>query len=102
MGFYPVCPGSGQYALGSPLFRKMEVRRPDGRRFVIEAEDNAPDKVYVQSFSIDGRRQSRNYVTFDELVKGARLRFRMGPEPELKRGTAESDAPYSFSVNYSK
>ena len=102
MGFYPVCPGSGQYALGSPLFRKIEVRRPDGRHFVIEAEDNAPDKVYVQSFSIDGRRQSRNYVTFDELVKGARLRFRMGPEPELKRGTAESDAPYSFSVNYSK
>ena len=102
MGFYPVCPGSGQYALGSPLFRKMEVKRPDGRHFVIEAEDNAPDKVYVQSFSIDGRRQSRNYVTFDELVKGARLRFRMGPEPELKRGTAESDAPYSFSVNYSK
>ena len=102
MGFYPVCPGSGQYALGSPLFRKMEVRRPDGRHFVIEAEDNAPDNVYVQSFSVDGRRQSRNYVTFDELVKGARLRFRMGPEPELKRGTAESDAPYSFSVNYSK
>jgi len=102
MGFYPVCPGSGQYALGSPLFRKMEVRRPDGRHFVIEAEDNAPDRVYVQSFSVDGRRQSRNYITFDELVKGARLRFRMGPEPELKRGTAESDAPYSFSVNYSK
>ena len=102
MGFYPVCPGSGQYALGSPLFRKMEVRRPDGRHFVIEAEDNAPDKVYVQSLSVDGRRQSRNYVMFDELVKGARLRFRMGPEPEFKRGTAESDAPYSYSVNYSK
>ncbi|MCR5520052.1 MAG: GH92 family glycosyl hydrolase [Bacteroidales bacterium] len=102
MGFYPVCPGSGQYAQGSPLFKKMEVRRPDGKSFCITAEDNSAENVYVQSLSVGGRPRSSNFVSFDELKKGVRLRFRMGPEPELKRGTAESDAPYSFSDCYSK
>lgn len=42
LGFYPVCPGSGQYALGSPLFLKAEVPLPSGKRLTITTKGPGP------------------------------------------------------------
>lgn len=97
MGFYPVCPGSGQYALGSPLFRKLVLNLPEGRTLEISAPDNSEDNRYVTSVTLDGRRIDKNYITMDQLKDGAVLKFRMSDEPDRHRGTSAEAAPYSFS-----
>ncbi len=97
MGFYPVCPASEEYALGSPLFKKLTVHLENGRDLVISAPDNAPDRVYVNSLKLDGKKWEHNFVRFEDLVKGAELTFGMSERPNLQRGIREEDKPYSFS-----
>ena len=99
LGFYPVCPGSGEYALSSPLFPKVTVTLENGNLIEIAARDNAPGKPYVSSLKVNGRAVTRNFVTHDELTAGVRLNFAMSAEPATTRGTAPEDAPYSFSTN---
>ena len=97
LGFYPVCPASTQYALGTPLFKKAAVTRPDGVSFSIDAPDNGPEACFVQSMKVNGKTWTRNYVEHGDLVRGAKIRFGMGKEPALDRGTKVEDKPYSFS-----
>ena len=100
LGFYPVCPGSDQYVLGSPLFEKAVVHYEDGRRTVITAAGNGPGNCYVKSLKINGRNSSKNYLTHGTLTAGGKLEFGMSDTPDLSRGTAPSDAPYSFSSEF--
>jgi predicted alpha-1,2-mannosidase len=81
LGFYPVCPGSDRYALGSPLVRRAEVRLENGRTFVVVVRDQARRNVYVQRVELDGRPLDRPWLTHDEIAGGGRLVFSMGPEP---------------------
>jgi predicted alpha-1,2-mannosidase len=97
LGFYPVCPASTQYALGTPLFRKAVVTRPDGVKFTVDAPENSAEAFYVQSMKVNGKPWTHNYVEHEDLVRGAALRFRMGAEPAPDRGTEKEDKPYSFS-----
>jgi len=97
MGFYPVCPASCQYALGSPLFDKVTVNFPDGKKTIITASDNSDENVYVKSLKLNGAKYTRNFFTHDQLVDGARISYIMSSEPELTRGTGEDDKPYSYS-----
>ena len=98
MGFYPVCPASAQYAIGSPLFRKVTVSLPDGKKIEIKAGDNSEQNVYISSMKVDGKKYSRNYLEHSDLVKGISIEFRMGSEPDKSRGTAAEDRPYSLSL----
>ena len=98
LGFYPVCPASGQYVLGSPLFRKATIHYENGRKTVVEADGNEPGTCYVKSLKVNGRSYTKTYLTHDELTAGGKLEFGMSDTPEMKRGTALSDAPYSFSA----
>ena len=85
MGLYPVCPGDAVYVLGSPVFDRVEIRlRPGyhpGRRFVIEARDNSPTNIYIQSAELNGERLDRAWLRHEEIVRGGTLVMRMGPEP---------------------
>ncbi|MBQ9889050.1 MAG: GH92 family glycosyl hydrolase [Bacteroidales bacterium] len=96
LGFYPVCPGSGEYALGTPLFRKAIVHLPGGD-LVIDAPENSAENFYVQKLTLGGRTLTRNYLKHDELAGGAHLRFSMGSAPAFQRGTSPEDSPYSLS-----
>jgi predicted alpha-1,2-mannosidase len=97
LGFYPVCPGSGEYALGSPLFRKVVLHLPDGRQLTITARNNSPENIYVNSVQVDGKPSDRNFFTREELTRGGSVTFHMSPEPNLQRGVSETSAPYSLS-----
>jgi len=97
MGFYPVCPGSGQYALGSPLFRKLTLNLSNGKEITISAPDNSDENVYVSTVKLDGRSWDKNYLTMEQLKDGADIRFGMSDKPDLKRGTSSDAAPYSLS-----
>ena len=99
LGFYPVCPASGEYALGSPLFDRATITPQGGKKIVVSAAGNSADNVYVDSFRLGGRKHSANYITHDQLRSGAKLSFKMAPEPNTSRGTGEKDRPYSFSEN---
>ncbi|MCR5002950.1 MAG: GH92 family glycosyl hydrolase [Bacteroidales bacterium] len=96
LGFYPVCPASGEYALGSPLFKKATVHLKDGD-LVINAPENDGCNIYVQDLKLDGKEWTRNYLRYDDIKDGATLDFTMGDTPETTRGTAKEDAPYSMS-----
>ena len=97
MGFYPVCPASDQYVIGSPLFRKATVKLENGKKIVIEAPDNAPENRYIGTMKLDGKRYDRNFIRWSDLVKGAKIDFAMQPDPAYKRGVGPQDAPYSLS-----
>ena len=97
MGFYPVCPGTKQYAMGSPLFQKILVKLENGKTIQIEAPDNNKQTRYVNDVKVNGKSVSRTWLEHDELTKGATIKFKMSSKPNTKRGTDEKDAPYSFT-----
>ncbi len=81
LGFYPLQVGSPHYAIGSPLFKKATIHQDSGRDIVIEAPDNSRSNVYVQGLKVNGKRHDKAYLEHEDLAKGARLTFDMGPEP---------------------
>ena len=97
MGFYPVCPGTKQYAMGSPLFQKILVKLENGKTIQIEAPNNNKQTRYVNDVKVNGKSVSRTWLEHDELTKGATIKFQMSSKPNKKRGTDEKDAPYSFT-----
>lgn len=97
MGFYPVSPGTGEYALGSPLFKKITLTLENGKKFVIQADQNNDQNVYIQNANLNGSTHLKNYITHKQITQGGKLTFRMGNKPNKKRGTKVSTFPYSFS-----
>ena len=97
MGFYPVCPGAGEYVLGAPYFDEMTLHLENGRDVSIKANGNTDDNCYVNSLTLNGKPYSKNYIKRSDLMQGAQFVYNMSAKPNYSRGTAESDAPYSFS-----
>ena len=97
LGFYPVCPATDQYAIGTPLFSKATISLPSGNRIVIDAKDNGRDNFYIKSLKLNGKTYTKTYFTHGDLISGAKIAFTMSPEPDTLRSTALSDRPYSFS-----
>jgi len=97
LGFYPVCPGSGELVLGAPLFKKVTVTFESGKKLVINAPENSAANRYISRMKVNGKTCTKNYLVIDELKRGATVGFDMAAEPNEKRGTSEADAPYSFS-----
>lgn len=94
MGFYPVCPGSNQYVVGTPYFDKMTLRLENGKHVVITREGKG---CYIKTMTLDGKVYTHNYLEHNRLMQGCRIHFVMSETPNTKRATALTDAPYSFS-----
>jgi predicted alpha-1,2-mannosidase len=99
LGFYPVCPGTDEYILGSPLFPKATLKFENGKELVIEARDNNAENMYVQSLDFNSRPYTKNYLKHADLHQGGLLKFQMNSQPNLNRGAQPSDLPYSFSTS---
>ena len=80
LGFYPVCPGSGEYALGSPAVEKAVVSVRNGAKLTIEAP-GASVKRYVASVTFNGRPVRNGRLNQAELLKGGKLYFKMSDKP---------------------
>ena len=102
LGFYPVAPGTGEYIMGSPLFDEISMQLENGKTFVIRADGNSKDNVYIQSAKLNGESFTKNYVTHKQLLSGGELSMKMVDEPNKSRGTKKSDFPYSFSNELKK
>jgi predicted alpha-1,2-mannosidase len=99
MGFYPVCPATQQYVIGTPLFKKMTLHLENGRKFIINAPGNSTANKYIQSAQLNGITHNVNWVDHEAIQKGGTLEVRMGELPNIKRGVAKSAYPYSLSMH---
>ena len=98
MGFYPVCPGSNQYVIGTPYFQKMTLHLENGKTLTLQANKCNTANKYIQSLRINGVPSTRNYFTHQELMLGGTIVYDMGNVPNKQRGTQDTDAPYSFTT----
>ena len=94
MGFYPVCPGSGQYVLGAPYFKSVKVNLENGKTVDIQSDGNG---CYVDGMTLNGNAYNHNYLNMKDLTQGASVKFSLSEQPNKQRGTLAEDAPYSFS-----
>ena len=97
LGFYPVCPASDQYVLGTPYFDSVTLNLENGRKVTINAQGNGADAPYISSMRINGSDYTRNYIDHATLMGGANIDFSLSQKPNFQRGTSADDAPYSFS-----
>ncbi|HNX87771.1 MAG TPA: GH92 family glycosyl hydrolase [Paludibacteraceae bacterium] len=97
LGFYPVCPVSGEYALGSPLFSQLVITMEDNRKLTLNAQENNSENIYINKIDWDNKEFNKNYFTLSQLRKGGNILFQMTNKPNYKRGTTKESFPYSFS-----
>ncbi|AFD07825.1 GH92 family glycosyl hydrolase [Solitalea canadensis] len=97
MGFYPVCPGTDQYVLGAPLFKKITLKLENGKSFVIEAPKNSDKNIYVKAALLNGKPYAKNWLNHFEMLKGGSFTIDMSETPNLTKGIRPEDEPYSFS-----
>lgn len=97
LGIYAVTPGTNQYVIGSPVFKKATITMENGNKFVIEANNNGPENYYIESGTLNGRDLDKNYITYDDIARGGKLTFEMGSEPNKSRNITKAASPYSLS-----
>lgn len=102
MGFYPVCPGTDQYILGTPYFKEMKLNLENGKTLTISVPNNSKKNRYISSISVNGKVSTKNYLTHKELMNGGTISVQMSETPNKQRGTQDSDFPYSFSNEIDK
>jgi predicted alpha-1,2-mannosidase len=97
LGFYPVCPGSNEYIMGSPLFKSVKIKLDNGKEIAIAAANNSKENRYISEMKLNGKVYTKNYLTHEDLMIGAVINFTMSASPDKKRGIDKADFPYSFS-----
>lgn len=100
MGFYPVCPGQKEYAIGSPLFNKVTINLENGKSFSISAENVSQNNFYIQSAKLNGENYTKCFISHDDITAGGTLEFIMGPQPNENWGNRVEDRPHSVIKDY--
>lgn len=97
LGFYPVCPGTNQYVIGTPLFRKSVLNLSNGKKVEINASNNDVDNRYIDEMKINGNKYNKNYIEYTTLKKGCVIDVVMSDRPNKQRGVTDDAFPYSLS-----
>jgi predicted alpha-1,2-mannosidase len=84
LGFYPVAPGSGQYALGSPLVHGATLHLENGQSFTIQVKNQSAKNVYVQQVTLNGQKLTQPFLAQADVAKSGTLMFTMGARPTRK------------------
>ncbi len=95
-GFYPFCPGTPCYLIGSPLFEETVIHLGTGKTFTVRAPNNSPANRYIQSARLNGKPFTKTWLTHDTITAGGLIEFQMGPKPNEKWGSEEGDAPPDY------
>jgi predicted alpha-1,2-mannosidase len=102
MGMYSVAPGTNQYVLGAPLFKKITLKLENGKTFVINAPNNSAKNLYVQKAKLNGKTQTKNYLNHTDITNGGKFNLIMSSEPNKQKGITVNDFPYSMSNELEK
>jgi len=97
LGFYPMCPGTNQYVIGTPLFPKSTLTLENGNQIIIKASNVSSENRYINSILFNGKKYTRSWFAHEQLVAGCTIEFEMTATPNKERGIQEKDFPYSFS-----
>ncbi|CAN1547258.1 COG3537 Putative alpha-1,2-mannosidase [Flavobacteriaceae bacterium] len=97
MGMYSVAPGTNQYVLGAPLFKKITLNLENGKTFVINAGNNSAENRYVQKAKLNGKTHTKTYLNHSDITNGGTFNLIMSSEPNKSKGVNESDFPYSMT-----
>jgi predicted alpha-1,2-mannosidase len=97
LGFYSVTPGTGEYVIGSPMFKKISINLENGKKFVVDAPLNDKDHVYIQSATLNGKPYTKNFIKHSDLIKGGTLKLVMSNKPNEQRGLSADDKPFSLT-----
>ena len=95
MGFYQVCPGTPDYAIGTPIFDKVTINLENGKKFTVKAINPSSENKYIQSVTLNGAPYSKSYFTHQDILDGAELVFTMGASPNKGWGSDLKDRPAS-------
>jgi putative alpha-1,2-mannosidase len=91
-GFYPVAPGDGVYALGSPLFSEIKYRLENGKTFTVRAKNLSAKNIYIDDVRLNGVSHKKAFINHADVMRGGNLEFTMTPEPSK---TAFTEFPVS-------
>ena len=83
LGFYPVCPASDQYAVGTPLFKRAVINLDNGKNLVINSNENGPDAQYVQKIKLDKKQTISTFINHHDIADGGVIDFSMCSEPKI-------------------
>ena len=97
MGMYSVAPGTNQYVLGAPLFKKSTLKLENGKTFVINAGNNSAENLYVQKAKLNGKTHTKTYLNHSDITNGGTFNLTMSAEPNKSKGVNASDFPYSMT-----
>ena len=98
LGFYPVCPGSGEYAIGTPYFKHVVLHMPEGKTVTIDAPKCSEVNRYIDAMTVNGLSWNVNYLKLSDLKKGGKIVFNMSSQPNTSRGITAEATPYSMSA----
>ena len=97
LGFYPVCPGSGEYVLGAPYLPYTKTTLANGRTLEVKAPAVSDKNRYIQQVRWNGKPYTLAFVTHEMLMEGGVLEFDMGPKPNKRLFQLPEQKPYSLS-----
>ena len=81
IGFYPVCPSTPYYYIGTPSFDKVTFNLENGKKFEIQAHGVGDKAFYIQKMLLNGKPMSGYQLSHDDILKGGNLEFWMGERP---------------------
>lgn len=93
IGFYPVNPSNGVYVFGTPLFDRVGIDLPDGRKFTVRSKNAGKENAYIQSATLNSKPYTKSYITHADIMNGGELVFTMGNTPNKQFGKAPKDRP---------
>jgi predicted alpha-1,2-mannosidase len=95
LGFYPLCPGSDSYIIGTPSYKSVKLKLPNKSEFIVKAENLSADNYYIQSAKLNGKEYTKTYINYNDVKNGGVLEFVMGPNPNKEWGVLPEDLPRS-------
>lgn len=99
MGFYPVNPANGIYAIGSPILKNASIALANGKTFSMSVKNPGKDHCYIQSVKLNGKPYHKTYITQNDIMTGSNLEFTMGTKPNKTWGNKAGDVPPLWGYN---
>jgi len=85
LGFYPVAPGSDEYALGSPLVKKAIFNLENGKNFEVETVNQSDKNVFVSKVLLNGKQLEKPFLKHSDVLAGGKITFYMSSKPNKKK-----------------
>ncbi len=98
LGFYPVCPSSNIYVIGSPGLESIEMTLENGKKVKTTTDNWSKENVYIDQVLLNGKVHEKSYFTYDDLKNGASIHYIMRSTPNFEWGKEPESYPPSLSA----